>query len=159
MQSDLTQFELPEYINPSWRIGIVHTLYYAEYIQKMVEGSKEVFTDAELPSNQIISAPVFGSWEIPLLGATLAKDKRIDALIGFGIIVQGSTYHDQHLARETARAMMDIQTQYTIPFAYEILHVKSIDQVPDRVTGTYNKGKEAAVAVLHSLAAQHRFAH
>ena len=60
--------------------------------------------------------------------------------MGFGIIVQGGTYHDQHLARESARAMMDIQTQYTMPFAYEILHVKSIDQVPDRVSGSHNKG-------------------
>lgn len=153
MQIDLTKFTLPEHINPNWRIGIIHTLYYSEYIQKMVDGATEIFNKAALNLNNVQSVPVLGSWEIPLLGAALAKKHQVDALIGFGIIVQGATYHDQHLAQQTARAMMDIQTQYAMPFAYEILHVKSIDQVPDRVSGTYNKGAEAAVAVLHSLAA------
>ena len=152
MQIDFSQFTLPEYINPTWRIGIVHTLYYEEYIQQMVAGAKEIYARAELPEENVLSLPVFGSWEIPIIGAALAKDKRVDALMGFGIIVQGGTYHDQHLARESARAMMDIQTQYTMPFAYEILHVKSIDQVPDRVSGSHNKGAEAAMATLHSLA-------
>ena len=152
MQVTTNSFSYPEFINPSWRIGIVHTLYYSEYILKMVEGAKECLLKTDIVPEKIKLFPVLGSWEIPLIGAKLAKSGNFDALLGFGIIVKGETFHDEHLARETAKAMMDIQVQYGMPFAYEILHVKSLDQVPSRIEGSFNKGTEAAMATLHSLA-------
>jgi len=78
--------------------------------------------------------------------------KKADALIGLGIIVEGETYHGEILARETARGIMDVQLQSHIPFAYEVLYVKTLEQAKERSMGADNKGGEAARAVLQSLA-------
>ena len=96
--------------------------------------------------------PVLGSFEVPLVGAALAAADSVDALIGLGIILQGATMHADHLAREVTRAIMDVQLQYLLPFGYEVLHVHSLDQITERSGHDVNKGREAAVAVLHALA-------
>jgi 6,7-dimethyl-8-ribityllumazine synthase len=72
----------------------------------------------------------------------------VDALIGLGIIVQGETKHADLLAAESTRGLMDVQLQYKLPFAFEILWVDDIAHARARS----EKGAEAAIAVLHSLA-------
>ncbi len=137
-------------IDTNWRIGIVHSLYYKEDVDALVQGAQTYLQERGLTN--ITLHPVLGSFEVPLVGAALAEEEAVDALIGFGIILQGETAHADHLAREVARGMMDVQLNYGIPFAYEVLHVHSLEQVRERSVGVANKGAEAASAVLHSLA-------
>ena len=73
-------------------------------------------------------------------------------MIGLGIIVEGETHHGALLAAETARGIMDTQLRFSIPFAFEILYVKSLEQARKRA----DKGAEAAYSALHSLAELHR---
>lgn len=147
MKDQKADFGLPQHIDSSWKIGIVHSTYYDE-VQTLVDGAKETLVDAGLKEGNITLSPVYGSFEIPLLGSALAKTGSFDALMAFGIVVEGETKHAEHLSREVARGIMDIQLQQGIPFAYEVLHVLTIDQARARL----DRGKEAAVAVLHSLA-------
>lgn len=139
-------------VDPNWKIGIVFSTYYEDEINSLVECAKETLIEAGISSDQISLHPVTGSFEVPLIGAALANAKEADALIGFGIIIQGETEHAEHVARETARGIMDVQTQYCVPFAYEVLHVNSLEEAQDRCGKSNNKGKEAACTVLHSLA-------
>lgn len=147
MKSD-TVFELPAQIEPSWKIGIVTAQFHADCTHAMADAAVQTLEQAGISSAGITKYEVLGSFEIPLLGAALAKSRTVDALIGLGVIVQGETFHADHLAREAVRGMMDIQLQYGIPFAYEILHVHTLVDAQERK----GKGKEAAIAVLHSLA-------
>lgn len=114
----------------------------------MVESAKIALTKAGIPEKNISLYGVPGSFEIPLIGAAIAESQKADALIGLGIIVQGETKHADLLAQSVAHGMMDIQVKYRIPFAFEVLYVDSIAQA--RARG--EKGKEAAEAVLQSLA-------
>ena len=106
---------------------------------------------AGLPEENIPLTVAPGSFEVPLLGRALAASGKVDAMIGFGIIVQGETHHARLLAENVTRAMMDIQMEFTMPFAYEVLYVNSLDQARARSLGENNKGREAAFAVLQSL--------
>lgn len=139
-------------IDPSWRIGIVHSTYYKEEIEGLIEGAQAVFGAAGFPEDRISLHPVPGSFEIPLIGAALAKAKKVDALIGFGIIVEGETYHAKLLADQVARGIMDVQVQLSTPFAFEVLYVHSLEQARARCFADASKGREAASATLHSLA-------
>jgi len=139
-------------VDPSWRIGIVHSTYYKEEIDGLVEGARGVFSAMGISEKNISLHPVPGSFEIPLIGAALAKAKKVDALIGFGIIVEGETYHAKLLADQVARGIMDVQVQLQVPFAFEVLSVHSLEQARARCFGDASKGREAASAVLHSLA-------
>lgn len=143
-------FSLPDDIDPNWRIAVVQSTYYEREIAGLVNGAVETLKKAGISS--VTLHPVLGSFEIPLIGEELATSGKYDALMGFGIIVQGETMHADHLAREVTRAMMDIQVRHRIPFAYEVLHVRDMSQAVARGTSEDNRGREAALAVLHSLA-------
>ena len=139
-------------VDPSWRVGIVHSSLYEEEIAALVDSARHALIDGGLKSQNITEHPVAGSFEIPLIGCILAREKNVDALIGMGIIVEGETHHAELLARETARGIMDVQIRYGIPFAFEVLYVKDLSQAKTRSRGVDNKGGEAARAVLYSLA-------
>ncbi len=138
--------------DPAFRVGIVYSSFYKEEIESMVETAKETLRLAGIPEKQIALHEVAGSWEVPLVGMALADGGNVDGLIGLGIIVKGETHHDELLARESARGMMEVQLTYGIPFAFEILHVDSAEHARARAIGMHNKGEEAAYALLHSMA-------
>lgn len=143
---------LPDSVDSSWRIGLVHSLYYKEEIDALVEGAIKVLTKAGIQESNIKLYPAPGSFEIPLIGQAAMAGGEVDALIGFGIIVEGETHHARLLAEQTARGIMDVQLQFGMPFAFEVLYVDSLKQAKERMVGDLNKGREAAAAVLHSLA-------
>ena len=135
-------------LRPTWRIGIVYSSFYKEEIDQMVAGALKTCDAVGLPRENVSLYPVPGSFEIPLIGSRLAKLKAVDALIGLGIVVQGETHHARLIAESTAKGIMDVQLQYGIPFANEVLYVNTIDIARQRL----HKGEEAALSVMHSLA-------
>lgn len=137
--------------DPAWRIAIVASSFYADEMQSLIGGARESLMAAGIPEAQISIHRVPGSFEVPLIGAALAEAKKADALIGLGIIVEGETHHADLLARESARGIMDTQLKYRIPFAFEILYVRSLAEAKARSSGEANKGREAANAVLSAL--------
>ena len=143
---------LPYAIDPQWRIGIIHSSYYKEEIEALVAGAVEELTAAGIKPDNVSVHAAPGSFEIPLLGGALAQEKKVDALIGLGIIMEGETHHAHLLAENVARGTMDVQVKEHIPFAFEVLYVRSLAQAQERTKGEANKGREAARAVLHSLA-------
>jgi 6,7-dimethyl-8-ribityllumazine synthase len=142
---------LPSAVNPAWRIGIVHSAYYKVEMEALVSGARIALESAGIFPSSIGEWEAPGSFEVPLIGAALAEAHEVDALIGLGIIIEGETHHAGLLAEQAARGIMDVQLKYRIPFAFEILHVASLDQARERARPGSNKGEEAAYAVLHSL--------
>ena len=136
----------------SWKIGIVYSSFYKGEVGSMVDGARKVLKEAGISSKNITEHAVAGSFEIPLIGSALSAEKKVDALIGLGIIVEGETHHAELIARETARGIMDVQVHFGIPFAFEVLYVKKFSQAKARSGGMQNTGEEAARVVLHSLA-------
>lgn len=134
-------------VNPLWRIGIVASMFYQDEMKKLIEGARGTFLEAGIPANNISVYETPGSFEVPLIGSMLAAKKKVDALIGLGIIIEGETHHANLLAENATRGIMDTQLKYGIPFAFEILYVDSLKLAHARL----NKGTEAANAVLQSL--------
>lgn len=152
MKKLLTNTEITEQIveslRPAWRVGIVYSSYYTEEIAVLLRGAIETLTTFGMKRENISEHPVSGAFEIPLIGAKLASTHSVDALIGLGIIVEGETHHARLVAENTARGMMDIQVQHGIPFANEVLYTNTLELAKQRL----DKGHEAAMAALHSLA-------
>ncbi len=151
-KADFTK-ALPK-VDPTWQIGIVAASFYREEIDALIASAKKCLTDAGIPNTNITVSEVPGSFEIPLAGSWMAETEKFDALIALGIIVQGQTKHADLIAQESARGIMDIQLKYHIPFAFEILWVPDLEHARARS----DKGAEAAMAVLHSLAEKARLA-
>jgi 6,7-dimethyl-8-ribityllumazine synthase len=155
MRTNATDRLLPP-ADARWRFGIVYAPFYKEEVEAMVADARRVLIDAGIPDDHVTLHDVPGSFEIPLIGRALAKAQAVDALLGFGIIVQGETKHADLLATETARGIMDVQLRYGIPFAFEVLYVQDLALARARAMGEHGKGKEAAYAALHSLVALNR---
>jgi len=144
-----SHIELPKGIDTSWRIGIVHSSFYMDEVETMIASATSTLLEAGISEKGIKVLPVAGCFEIPLIGSALAEKGEVDALMGLGIVVQGETQHAQAIVEQAAKGMMDVQTRFRIPFAFEVLYVHSLEDAKARCE---SKGKEAAVAVLHSLA-------
>jgi 6,7-dimethyl-8-ribityllumazine synthase len=145
------QFTAPTGVKPEWKVGIVYAPYYKEETESLVKGAKDMLLAAGLKEENILLSVAPGSWEVPLIGRALAQAGKVDALIGFGIIVQGDTKHAEMLADGVVQGMMEVQIRYGVPFAFEVLYVNTIEQARERALGEDNKGKEAAAAVLQTL--------
>lgn len=142
---------LPATIDPSWRIGIVAARFYEEETDALIEGARRTLIEAGISAENVTVHEAPGSFEIPLIGSALAEAKKVDGLIGIGIIVEGETHHARLLAEATTHGIMETQLKYGIPFAFEVLYVDSLQDAQERTKGDHNKGIEAAIAVLKAL--------
>lgn len=136
----------------NFRIAIVKTDYHEELVSMLEKYAVETLIRNGVEEKNITSFTVPGSWEIPLLAQTIAESKKFDAIITFGVIIKGETYHFEMIASESARALMQLSLDYGIPVALEILAVYDKKQAIERAADNeHNKGIEAAIAVLEQL--------
>ncbi len=140
-------------LNPAnIRIAIIRTDYHQELNDNLEKHAKNTLLDAGVHEEniEIFNAP--GAWEIPFVAKVAAESKKFDAIITFGIIVKGETYHFEMIANECARALMQLSQDYKMPVAIEILAVFEKAQAEARAgDNDHNKGIEGAQAVLKAL--------
>lgn len=138
--------------NQNLKIAIVSSMFRREVSANLETNCLETFKKEGLNLSQIKKFAVPGSWEIPLVVKKLAEKGTYDAIITFGAIVKGDTYHFEQIANEVARALMDISLQYEIPVIFEVLAVYNLkDAILRSTRKKENKGVEAALTALEMI--------
>lgn len=136
-------------ITQKMKIAIVRTDYYLELNENLEKKARETLIMHGVPAGNIATYIAPGSWEIPLIANRIAQSKAYDAIIAFGVIVKGQTYHFDMIANECGRGLMQISLDYGIPIANGMLAVFDLQQAQERASlNEKNKGIEAALAVL-----------
>jgi 6,7-dimethyl-8-ribityllumazine synthase len=136
----------------SIRIAIVSSSFRAEVADNLEKKCLETLGNKGIKKDQVTITRVPGALEIPLVVQQLAKTKRYDAIITFGAIVKGKTYHFEQIANECIRGCMDASRQYEIPVIFEVLAVYNFQDAMDRATREKdNRGVEAALTALHMI--------
>lgn len=130
------------------KLAIVRSNYYQELTESMEKACIGELVKGGVSRKDIDTFEVPGSWELPLLVSKLAKQKKYDGIVVFGIIIKGETYHFELIANECARALMDISLVNDIPVIFEVLATYNLSQAKKRSTGQFNKGIEAAQTLL-----------
>lgn len=134
------------------KIAIVSSSFRLEVTQKLEKNCFDTFKKKGIASNQIEVFRVPGSLEIPLAAKKLAQKGVYDAIIAFGVILKGKTYHFEQIANECIRGCMDVSWQYELPVIFEVLAVYDIQNAVARATRTKeNKGTEAALTTLEMI--------
>jgi len=134
------------------KIAIIRTDYYVELNDNLEKACKETLFQNGISTENIKTFTAPGSWELPLIAQAVAKSGEFNAIITFGIIVKGDTYHFDMIANECARALMQLSLDYSIPVAIEVLAVNNLKQAEKRASrDDKNKGIEGAMAVLKAL--------
>ncbi len=133
------------------KIALIRSNYHPDLTESLENSCKEYLIASGIQKKNIKTFEVSGSWEIPLVTQNIALSKKFNGIAAFGIIIKGETYHFEILAENSARALMNISLKYNLPIAFEILAVYSLDQARKRSVGKFNKGSEAAEALLKTL--------
>lgn len=131
------------------RIAIVSSTFRPELTRNLEKNCLATLRAKGLGKNQVKIFHVPGSLEIPLVAKKVAKTREYDAIITFGAILKGKTYHFEQIANECARGCMDVSWEYEIPVIFEVLAVYELRDAMERATRKKeNKGVEGALAAL-----------
>lgn len=131
------------------RIAIVGSDFQKFVTDNLERNCIETLVQGGVKRSHITLMRVPGSLEIPLTALLLAEKKKFDAIIAFGAIHKGKTYHFQQVADECIRGCVNVSLTYRIPIIYEVLAVYDIRDAEERATRKKeNRGVEAALSAL-----------
>jgi len=138
--------------NKHIRIAIVSSSFRKDVSAALLRNCIATLKKRGVPDPHIDVYRVPGSMEIPLVAKKLAQKGVYDALIAFGAIVKGKTYHFEQIANECARGCMNVSLEYEVPIVFEVLAVYDIKDATERATrAKENKGVEAAHTALRMI--------
>ncbi len=151
---------LPQISNTN--IVIIQSEWHIEHSNRMLNSCSNLIQQMG-HNNKITNYIVPGCWEIPQFLSILLneakgkgrkeeegekyKNEKIDAIILFGIIIKGDTYHFDMILNTLSQSLAKIIIKSRVPIINEILPVNDISHVIERCgDNDKNKGLEAALA-------------
>lgn len=98
-----------------------------------------------------------GALEIPLFAQSLIRSGKYDAVIAFGLIVDGGIYRHEFVADAVLSGMMRVQLDTGVPVFSCVLTPHQFDESPERIAffreHLVMKGAEVGTACLRMLGA------
>ena len=153
MKTTVDLSSLPKIDQPG-RIAVLKSKWYPDIVESLSSTCLQVLQDYGYTQLEEHTLP--GSLEIPLAARdllTLDKDRQIDAIICFGVIVKGDTLHFEMITEECMRGLGQVSHDFRRPVVVEILPVFDIKQAQERAADDeFNKGIEAAAAAIEMVA-------
>jgi len=136
----------------SLRFGVAVAEWNEDVTEALYDGAFNALVDLGARKSNIIRKNVPGSFELPLAAQWLASDKKIDAVICLGCVIQGETPHFDYICQAVALGVMDVNLKFGKPVAFGVLTTLDKRQALDRAGGKFgNKGEEAALTVVRML--------
>jgi len=130
---------------PGAKIAILQSKWYHEQLHRMVTKTVELLEAAQCQAPEVHILP--GSLELPLAAQSLMRKAKYDAIICFGAIMKGETYHFDMIMNMCAQGFTNIMLEEETPIIMEVLPVTSMDHLEARSQdNAFNKGVEAAIA-------------
>jgi 6,7-dimethyl-8-ribityllumazine synthase len=127
---------------------IVASLFNGQYVQGLVDHATEELKSL-VPAAVISLHQVPGAFEIPVVVRELALQKKANAILALGVILQGKTSHAQNLAHSVTSALQQIALEHGIPVINAVLSLETEEQAQERCLGSIiNRGTEAARAAV-----------
>jgi 6,7-dimethyl-8-ribityllumazine synthase len=125
-------------------IAIVVSTYHEAYARGLVTHARRELEEIA-PGTQVTVFDVPGSFEVPIVVQSVAERGDFEAVIAFGILMEGQTAHAQLISSAVTDALMRIGLVTRIPVIHEILVVQNEEQAQARCLGDeINRGTEAA---------------
>ncbi len=133
------------------RIALCVARFYADLADALEAGARDALDEAGI--TQVDRFVVPGAFELPLICRYAAESGRYAAIVALGAVIRGETDHYDHVCRETARGLQDVQLSSGVPIGFGVLTVDTLDQALARVRGGTKRdsGRHAVEAALASL--------
>ena len=136
---------------PGAKVAIIASKWYREISDRMIERCVPILRDGGCNAPDVQIVP--GCLEIPLVARRLMQcDPSIEAIIVFGVILKGDTYHFDIVKDLCMSGLERVMFECDIPIINEILPVNRIEDAHSRSADDQkNKGLEAALAALEIM--------
>ncbi len=135
-------------------IALISASWHADLLAGASGSCREVLAGSNASADEFT---VPGALEIPLFVQTLARSGSYDAIIAFGLIVDGGIYRHEFVADAVISGMMRVQLDTSVPVFSCVLTPQHFDESPERLAFFREhlvvKGKEVGKACLSMLAA------
>ncbi len=145
------------FIAPTGKFALVVGRFNSFVVESLVSGAIDTLVRHGVAEKNITVLRVPGAFELPLLAQKVAKQGTYDAIIALGAVIRGGTPHFDYVAGECTKGLAQVSLEFSVPVAFGVLTVDSIEQAIERSgTKAGNKGAEAALSALEmvSLLAQ-----
>lgn len=126
-------------------IGIVQARFSNEIGSAMVEVARQKLLSLGVADENITLVTVAGALEVPLALQNLAARDEFDALLAFGAVIRGETYHFELVANESGAGVTRVGLDFNIPIANAILTTENDEQAHVRIQ---EKASEAAIVAV-----------
>ena len=138
----------PRTVHGKRRFTIVASQFNAEYVQGLVNHAVAELR-ALAPAAVVTLLQVPGAFEIPVVVRELASQKRENAILALGVILQGQTNHAENLARSVTHALQRIAIDHGVPVINAVLSLNNEFEARERcLEERINRGTEAARAAV-----------
>ena len=105
-----------------------------------------------LGANVVKVVFVPGTYDMPLVVKKLLERRDVDAVVCLGAVIKGETKHDEVVANQTARKLMDLSVEMGKPVTLGIIgpgatHEQAVERIDEYAT----RAVEAAVKLVERL--------
>ncbi|MEW6469980.1 MAG: 6,7-dimethyl-8-ribityllumazine synthase [Bacteroidota bacterium] len=133
--------------------GIVVSEWNSEITEALFKAAHETLLKYGAKGKDIIRINVPGSFELTLGAQKLVSQKKIDAVICLGCVIQGETRHFDFICEAVANGITQLNIIYGKPVIFGVLTTNTLQQAKERAGGKHgNKGVEAAVTAIKMAA-------
>ncbi len=130
--------------NARFRFVIVASEYNAKFVQGLVDAATREI-GAAMPKSTVVVHRVPGAFELPLVVQLAARSTGgADAIIAFGVILQGKTAHADLIAGSVTDALTRIALETGVPVVHGVLHGTAAQARVRCLQPRSNRGVEAA---------------
>ena len=134
------------------RFAILAARFNALVVEQLEAGALDALRRHGVAERNITRIKAPGAWELPVVAQRLAASGRYDAIIAVGAVIRGATPHFDYVAGACAKGLAQVALRSSLPVAFGVLTVDSIEQAMERSGAKAgNKGAEAALAALETV--------
>jgi 6,7-dimethyl-8-ribityllumazine synthase len=132
----------------AFAIGIVAARFNAELVDALLARVTAGLRAAGVKPGRIALVRVPGSHEVPWAVQALARRRRLDCVVGLGVLVGGDTSHHELVGQSVSHALQRVALETRLPVINGVIVADTRAQAEARCRGKIDRGAEFAAAAL-----------
>jgi 6,7-dimethyl-8-ribityllumazine synthase len=133
-------------------IGFVRTAWNQQMVDSLADQTRDqLILRGILPKN-ILEARVPGSFELPWAAQRLIRDKKVDVVVCFGVLLKGETMHFEYISGSVAQGLMQLQLSSEVPILDAVLNCLTLEQADARCNSKSQLPLSLSATAIHMAA-------
>ena len=148
----MVQVKEGKLIGSGIKVGIVVARFNEFICSRLLGGAYDALKRHGVADDDITTAWVPGSFEIPLIAQKMAESGKYDAVICLGAVIRGATSHYDLVCNEAAKGIAQASLKTGVPVLFGVITTENIEQAIERAgTKAGNKGFDVAASAIEMV--------